>query len=80
MGPLAVFAFFTDVETLYRPMVSHYARVDQAFASFVVVFDENVFNFKCFHVHVVLGYLRLGRRISGSIRVRHSGSRGLGKR
>ena len=80
MRSLAVFAFFTDVEAFYRAVIAHYPGVDQAFASFVRVFGKDIFNFKRFHVRLVLGYLGSDRHISGNIRVRRPDNHGQGRR
>jgi len=69
---LPVFPFLSDIKTLYRTVVAHYPRVNQAFASFLLVLLQNqVMLLLCIHFLLYVGeLLKLNHRISGSIRAR----------
>ncbi len=58
MRSLPVFPFLSDIETLYRTVVSHYACVNQAFASFLPVLLQNqVMLLLCIHLLLYVGEL-----------------------
>ncbi len=72
MRSLPVFPFLSDIETLYRTVVSHYSCVNQALASLLLILLQNqVMLLLCIHFLLYVGeLLKLNHRTSGSIRVR----------
>ena len=73
MRTLPMLSLFTDVETLYRAMVSHYPGVNQAFTTFLLILLQNqVMLLLCIHLLLNFGeLLKSGYRISDSTRARH---------
>jgi hypothetical protein len=75
MKALIVLALFTDIEAFHWAVITHYAGVNKAFASFVGVFGQEVLFFgvvNCLDVHENLDLIvrEFVRHISDSICVR----------
>ncbi len=58
MRTLPMFTLLSDIETLYRTVVPHYSRVNQAFASFPLILLQNqVMLLLCSHLVLYVGEL-----------------------